>query len=206
MARPEEPSDLDTYRDRDSRPDSRQSDLASERSEIETISDEDEPEEDEEDEKELESYDDNELDKDYRPQLEHKIIKNDFYPPRHPTTKFINGSSLPATAQLAAATQQPTGLHGKPGAYSTQLQVNSILPHYMPNHHLISSAANSDKLSITADNHRLSKKAKELRKSEYKREYQRLDNQPYMMHSPSQNTSTHNSNHMTASVKSGCNL
>ena len=189
----QEPSDLDTYRDRDSRPDSRQS-LASERSDIESISDEEDVE-DEEDEKELDSYDDNELDKDYRPQLEQKL-KNDCYPPKHPTTKFINGNS----------TAQPAALHGKSGAYSTQLQMNSILPHYMPNHHLVSSAANSDKLSISADNHRLSKKAKELRKSEYKREYQRLDNQPYMMHSPSRNTSNHNSNHMTASVKSGCNL
>ena len=186
-----EQSDLDTYRDRDSRPDSRQSDLASEPSEIETNSDEDdEPVDDEEDDKELDSYDDNELDKDYRPQLARKTIKNDSYPPN----AKLNGSSLPAQLSL-----QP---HSKAAPYSTQ--VNSILPHYMPNH-LASSAANSDKFSISADN-RLSKKAKELRKSEYKREYQRLDNQPYMMHSPSQNTSNQNSNHMTASVKSGCNL
>ena len=189
-----EQSDLDTCRDRDSRPDSRQSDLASEPSEIETNSDEDE---ELDDDKELESYDDNELDKDYRPPLGGcKLIKHDYYP--YSNAKFINDSSLPA--QLAL---HPPPSHAKTGRYTTP--VNSILPHYMPNH-LISSVANSDKFSISADNHRLSKKAKELRKTEYKREYQRLDNQPYMMHSPSQNTSNQNSNHMTASVKSGCNL
>lgn len=205
MARKADPeqSDLDTFRDRDSRPDSRQSDLASEPSEIETASDEEEDEADEEldDDKELESYDDNELDKDFRQQLGRKLIKNDYYPP-HPNAKFINGSSLPAQIAL-----HPTAPHAKSGApYSTPVQMNSILPHYVPNH-LASSAANSDKYSISADNHRLSKKAKELRKTEYKREYQRLDNQPYIMHSPSQNTSNPlHSNHTNASVKSGCNL
>lgn len=179
--------------------DSGQSELESDESEdSENTNDELEDEEEDEDK----DYDDNELDKDYR-NLKHKTNNNYYYLPKQPTTKSI--SNLMTSAQIIAS-QQTAKIPVPYSLTTNQTPANSILPHYMSNH-LINSAANSDKLSITADNHRLSKKAKELRKHEFKREYQRLDNQPYTMHSPSQTTSNHNSNHhLTTNVKSGCNL
>ena len=153
-----------------------------------------------------EQFYDNELDdKDYK-HLRKRKIKNDYYIQTTPlaakSAKFgcPTLTNLPNSAQAIASQQIKS-------SFANQTPVNSILPHYIPNHHLITnSAANSDKLSSSNDNNRLSKKAKELRKNElFKREYQRLDNQTYTMHSPSQNTSNH-SNHLAPDRKSGCNL
>ena len=186
-------TDLDTL-EHDSRQDE-QSDLGSEQDEQSETNDELDDDDDDDADKESELYD-NDLDKDYG-QLRRK---NDYYlrRPITSTAKFVN--SLPAIAA-----QQTKNAYN---SSTNQIPVNTILPHYIQTNHLINSAANSDKLSNGADNH-LSKKAKELRKNEYKREYQRLDNQPiYMMHSPSQNTSSNlnHPTHLTANEKSGCNL
>lgn len=178
-----EQTDLDTL-ERDSKQDYDESEIdeSDEQTESETNDELDE------------ELNDDELDKDYR--FLKRKFKNDYIQHKHllPSTNF---------AENQPPIQQPKTMNSF--SDQTHIPISSILPHYVSSNHLINSATNSDKLS-NSDNHHLNKKTNELRKNEFKREYQRLDNQAYMMHSPSMNTSNANSNQLNAHEKSGCNL